>query len=85
MNEKPQHEYRNALFSLEFLLFSLEAQTVINKFVVTNCSKERPGSIVTETLNNGVLIPIVTSKELHFEADFKNIYISSSLVLPIKS
>ena len=84
MNEKPLHESRNALFSLEFFLFSLEAQTVINKFVVTNCSKERPGSIVTETLNNGVLIPIVTSKELHFNADFKYI-ISSSLILPIKS
>ena len=32
------------------------------QFVVTNCSKERPGSIVTETLKNGILIPIVTSK-----------------------
>ena len=31
----------------------------IKQFVVTNCSKERPGSIVTETLKNGILIPIV--------------------------
>ena len=30
-------------------------------FVVTNCSKDRPGSIVTETLKNIILIPIVTS------------------------
>ena len=30
------------------------------QFVVTNCIKERPGSIVTETLKNGILIPIVT-------------------------
>ena len=34
-------------------------------------SKERPGSIVTKTLKNGILIPIATSKELHFNADFK--------------
>ena len=26
------------------------------QFVVTNCSKERPGSIVNETLNNGILM-----------------------------
>jgi len=30
-----------------------------------------PGSLVTETLKNGILIPIVTSKESHFNADFK--------------
>ena len=41
--------------------------------VVTNCSKERPGSIVTKTLKNRILIPIATSKELHFNADFKYI------------
>ena len=45
----------------------------IKQFVVMNCSKERPGSIVTETLKNGILIPIVTSKEPHFNADFKYI------------
>ena len=45
----------------------------IKQFVVTNCSKERPGSIVTETLKNGISIPIVTSKELNFIADFKYI------------
>ena len=57
---------------------------LIKQFVVTNCSKERPGSIVTKTLRNWILISIATSKELHFNADFKYI-ISSSLVLPIKS
>ena len=41
------------------------------QFVVTNCSKEQPDSIVTKTLKNGFLIPIVTSKESHFNADFK--------------
>ena len=30
-----------------------------------------PGSRVTKTLKNGILIPIATSKELHFNADFK--------------
>ena len=43
------------------------------QFVVTNCSKERPGSIVKETLKNGILIPIDISKELDFYADFKYI------------
>ena len=55
---------------------------VIKQFVVTNCSKERPGSILTKTLKNGILIPIPTSKELHFNADFKYI---SFIILPIKS
>ena len=32
----------------------------IKQFVIINCSKERPGSIVTETLK--ILVPIVTSK-----------------------
>ena len=45
----------------------------IKHFVVTNCSKEQPGSMVTETLKNGILIPIVTSKESHFNVDFKYI------------
>ena len=44
----------------------------IKQFVVTDCSKERPGSIVTKTLKNGILIPIATSKELHFNAEFKH-------------
>ena len=39
--------------------------------MVRNCSKERPGSIVTKTLKSGILIPIATSKESHFNADFK--------------
>ena len=45
----------------------------IKQFVVTNCSKERPGSIVTKTLKNRILMPIHTSKESHFNADFKYI------------
>jgi len=45
----------------------------IKQFVVTNCSKEQPGSIVTETLKNGIFVTIVTSKELHFHVDFKYI------------
>ena len=51
------------------------------QFVVTNYSKERPGSIVTKTLKNGILISIATSKESHFNAEFKY----TSLILPIKS
>ena len=38
----------------------LEMEPVIKQFVVTNWSKERPGSIVAETLKNGILISIVT-------------------------
>ena len=45
----------------------------IKQFVVTNCSKERSGSIVTKTLKNRILISIATSKESHFNADFKYI------------
>ena len=45
----------------------------IKQFVVTNSSKERPGSIVTKNLKNGILTPIATSKELNFNADFKYI------------
>ena len=40
---------------------------------VTMTYKGRPGSIVTKTLKNGILIPIATSKESHFNADFKYI------------
>ena len=36
-------------------------------------SNERPGSIVTKTLKNGILIPIDTSKESDFYVDFKYI------------
>ena len=45
----------------------------IKQFVVTNCSKERPGSIVNETLKNGISILKDISKELDFSADFKYI------------
>ena len=51
--------------------FSKFAQVTaqIKQFVVTtNCSKERPGSIV---IKNRILVPIATSKESHFDADFK--------------
>ena len=40
---------------------------VIKQFVV----KKLYVKIVTETLKNGILIPIVTSKESHFHTDFK--------------
>ena len=45
----------------------------IKQFVVTNCSKEWPGSIVTKALKNWILISIATSKELNFNADYKYI------------
>ena len=51
----------------------IQKRSEIKQFVVTNCNKERPGSIVTETLKNGILIPIATSKVSHFNADFKYI------------
>ena len=41
---------------------------IIKQFVETNC-KERPGSIVIETLKNTILMPIDISKELAFYAD----------------
>ena len=48
-------------------LSDLLSLAVINlkHFVITNSSKERPGSIVTETLKNRILTTIVTSKESH--------------------
>ena len=48
-----------------------ELRDVIKQFVVTNCSKERPGSIVNETLKNGILM--LTSKESDIHADVKYI------------
>ena len=54
----------------------------IKQFVVTNCSKEGPGSIVTETIKYGIFILIVTSKEFYFYADFKYIsFIKFRLIL----
>jgi len=46
---------------------------IVKQFAVKNCSEERPGSIVTKTLKNGILIPKSTSKESHFNTDFKYI------------
>ena len=46
---------------------------MIKQFVVTNSSKERPGSIVKETLKNEILMLKDTSKELNFYADSKYI------------
>ena len=48
-------------------------RTIIKQFVVTNCSKERPGSIVNETLKNGILMLKDTSKESNFHADSRYI------------
>ena len=47
--------------------------TLFKQFVVTNCSKEQPGSIVNETLKNGILMLKYTSKESDFHVDFKYI------------
>ena len=41
--------------------------------MVTNCSKKRPGSIVSETLKIGISMLRDTSKESDFHADFKHI------------
>ena len=52
----------------------------IEQFVVTNCSKEQPGSMVTKALKDRILIPIVKSKELQFNVDFQYIsFINFSL------
>ena len=48
-----------ALFSY-IALITLIYLSGIKQFVVTNCSKEQPGSIVTKTLKNGILVPIAT-------------------------
>ena len=45
----------------------------IKQFVVKNCSRERPSSIMTETLKNNFFIAIVTSKGWNFDADFEYI------------
>ena len=45
----------------------------VKQFVTTICSKERPGSIVNETLKTGILILKDTSKESDLYADFKYI------------
>ena len=50
-----------------------DMENLIEQFVVTNCIRERSGSIVNESLKNGILILINTSKELDFHADFKYI------------
>ena len=57
----------------QFFLIQTRIVNEIKQFVVTNCSKERPGSIVTEALKNKILIPIVISKESNFDSDFKYI------------
>ena len=60
-------------FTIGVLKDKLKKNLSINQSVVTNCSKERPGSIVTKTLKNGILILIHTSTELDFYDDFKYI------------
>ena len=60
---------------------TISLQWIIKQFVVTNCSKERPGSIVNETLKNGISMLKDISKESDFYADFKYI----SIVFVIKS
>ena len=54
---------------------------IIKQFVVRNCSKERPGSIITKTLKKGILIPIVTPKASNFNANLKYVsFIKFSLI-----
>ena len=51
------------------------------QFMVTNCSKEQPGSIINETLKNEIFMLKDTSKELNFHAYFKYInFIKFSLL-----
>ena len=52
---------------------NLKRTEIIKQFVVTNCSKEQPGSIVNETLKNAILMLRDTSKESNFHADSKYI------------
>ena len=49
--------------------------------MVTNFSKEQPGSIVTKTLKNGILMSIATSNESHFNVDFKYMFHQDQLYL----
>ena len=51
--------------------FTGKIPNLVKQFVVTNCSKERSGSIVNKTLKNGILIIKDTSKESDFHANFK--------------
>ena len=54
---------------ISYLILDRTDQTVFDN----RSSKERPGSIVTISLKNGVLIPIAKSKESHFNADIRYI------------
>ena len=64
----------SSVFQGSILIFKKKSSCkirFIKQFVVKNCSKERSGSIITETLKIEILIPIVTSKGLHFDADLQ--------------
>ena len=63
----------NKCFIIESRVFSVTVCILIKQFVGTNCSKERPGSIVNKTLKNGILTLIGTSKESDFYGYFKYI------------
>jgi len=59
---------------------------IFKQLVVTNCSKERLGSIVNENLKNGILILIDTSKESDFSATFKYVsFITDEFFTVLKS
>ena len=67
-------------------LFRPNILVFIKLFVVTNCSKERPGSIVNKTLKNGTSMLKDISKELDFYADFKYVsFIKFSLSSKVTS
>ena len=65
-----QREYKTLAIEPIMRLVRLcnSSSSYFKQFIETNCSKERPGSIVTEILKNGIFITIVTSKELNFDA-----------------
>ena len=46
---------------------------LVKQFVATACSKERSGSMVTETKKNVIFSQVYTPKELDFYAGFEKI------------
>ena len=57
---------------------------IVKQFVVTNCSKERPGSIVNETLKKRILM-LREHQKNHIFMLILNIQVSSNLIFVIKS
>ena len=72
-NKIERKEYTFLICVIRAPTLHIVQRVLIEQFVVTNCRNEWPGSIVTETLKDRILIPIATSKELQFNADFQYI------------